>query len=393
MIPLPAHTVNIVLQYISPPSQLSQPLPPHLVSKALLQRHHYLQIFPSFPQDYLCWPAPHSARAIELLESCNEQADDDRADAYPTRYAFDGEHTYAHVYVASDQEGVRILFQWDVIDGWKYHDLQLMPFPILSYSTIEELAAPGSSTFNKKQTTIMISEIADMGAQSEGEEDDVYWNAYGGALGDNYSPLPPQSAKQSVHEGAEDAYWAQYASVQGSGDSTLPSPLPNNNRKLQPSANPAHDEPIIPISLSTIHARSLTSNLGPPSPGTLTHLLNFISPRKDVYSPSLDEPPSAFTSDTPSPFSTVDDLATPLSADGDQIAHVVSPVAVKLNGISFSDVQRRQTRTTCATDGSMDQALTDSMRGIYQLWKANQQESGDQRASFLRIVQAAIAEA
>ncbi|KAH7931002.1 hypothetical protein BV22DRAFT_1053633 [Leucogyrophana mollusca] len=383
MIPLPAHTVNIVLQYISPPSQLAQPLPPHLVSKPLLQRHHYLQIFPSVPQEYLCWPAPHSARAIELLESCNGQPVDDQADAYPTRYTFDGEYVYAHVHISSDREGVRMLFQWDEADGWKYHDLQLMPFPVPSYSSIEEVTAPPSirSEYSEGARTF---ELEDARGGSDESDDDAYWNAYD-APGDEYSPLPPHSAKKSAHEGAEDAYWAQYASVQGSGDSTLPSPLPNA-RKLQPAANPARlapqDEPI-PISLSAIHSRSLTSKLDPPSPNTLTHLLNFISPRRDVYSPSLDEPASAFTSDTPSPFSTVDnsDLVTPLSADGGQIAQVVSPVAVKLNGVPYLTID------------NADNALSDTIKGIYHLWKAGRRKlSSDEEesTSFLRIVREAI---
>ncbi|OJA18724.1 hypothetical protein AZE42_01268 [Rhizopogon vesiculosus] len=391
MFPIQSHTVHFILQYISPPSLLTQSLPLHLLSKPLLQRHHFLQISPDTPVEYLCWPAPHSARAIELLDNFLTSTED--PDEYSVRYTSDAEHTYAHVQVVAQDEGVRMLFQWDDQDGWKYHDTQLMPFPPTSRPTLEQATAESYSADEVLEQAV--SAASTIAADPNSEDD--YWNAYGVPSEDLISALPPRNARDDSSDG-EDAYWAQYSSVQGSADSTVPSPLPNN-QKLQP-APPAYytqDEGTIPIPVDAIHSLPLgDSKFDPPSPTTLTNLLKIISPRKDTHPPTSDEPPSAFDRDTPSPLSTVDnsDLVTPVSANMGQYAHVIPPVKVKLNDTLFSNGQHARNGHGDGDEAVVeeDKALTESIKGIYCLWKARKWKQADKESSdtFLHIVRTAI---
>ena len=93
------NVLHILLQYISPPSQLTQPIPPHLLSKPLLQRHHFLHLTPEQPDEYLCWPSSPEKKAhiVDLLETRSRPLDDDQPTAYPVQYSFDGEDFFAHV--------------------------------------------------------------------------------------------------------------------------------------------------------------------------------------------------------------------------------------------------------------------------------------------------------
>lgn len=181
----------------------------------------------------------------------------------------------------------------------------------------------------------------------------------------------------------------------GSADSTVPSPLPNN-RKLQP-APPTHyvqQERAIPVPVNAIHSLPHGgSKFEPPSPTTLTSLLKIISPRKDTYTPTSDDPPPslAFDRDTPSPVDN-SDLVTPISGNLGQYAHVVPSVKVKSNGAPFSEGCHAENDVDDVDEAGIeeDKALTESIKGIYCLWKARKQADKESSDAFLRIVRAAI---
>ncbi|KAH0838320.1 hypothetical protein J3R83DRAFT_6598 [Lanmaoa asiatica] len=411
---LPTHTVELVLQYISP---LTDPLPPHLISTPLRQRHHFLQISPSSPVEYLCWPSPDNAKTIDLLDSLPPLSDQA---CYPTRYTSDPESTFAHVQISSDAEGLRMLFHWDDIHGWRYHDLQLMPFPSSSLSTPRQSLASNSAGPARLPSLDLVAEADHTSSGS----DDSYWDSYGAAGHDLTFSLPLRSeSKPNAVEG-EDAYWAQYASVQGcyfcsntsrknsqpnsdaslgSADSTRTSPLPINRNLRHVNSNddesvfsdsfpPRHDS-IIDVPVHAIHSCPPASRLGPPSPDMLAHLLNTISPRKDTCSPVPDDPyslqsPSAYSID-PSPEQTLADseLVTPPLPDRHADAAVVSPVAVKVNGVPPPKCRPRP------RGEAEDRALTDSIKGLYYLWRVGRKGESEEkdRNVFLRIIQAAIA--
>ncbi|KAF9241354.1 hypothetical protein BU15DRAFT_60976 [Melanogaster broomeanus] len=350
MFPISTPTVKFVIQYISP---LTEALPPHLISSPLRQRHHYLQISPVNAIEYLCWPSPNSARAVELLDQCMNASNEDQTSSYPTRYTSDAESTFAHVQIFCKEEGLRIVFQWDAIGGWTYHDLQLMPFPASSFPTIQE-AVSSNSAAEAELERLPVSDFAAGADYDNNIDEDSYWDAYGAAADTLSSPLPPRSAAASDSIQGEDAYWAQLR---------IPMIM------TQDLPFPSEDNPIT-IPVSTIHSRPTTSKIGPPSPSTLAHLLN-----SSEFSPS----PDLTVADS--------DLLTPPSSNGDHVAMVVSPLAGSLSGVPLSN-----SGPHTVIDDEENRALMDSIKGLYYLWKVGKRKEGDEKGSdaFLRIVQAAV---
>ncbi|KAH8102638.1 hypothetical protein BXZ70DRAFT_1070881 [Cristinia sonorae] len=387
--PISPNTVHVLLQYISPPSQLSLPLPPYLLSKPLLQRHHFLDISPSDPHEYLCWPAPlaDSLKAIHLLESLPRPLDDDEPIAYPVQYTSDDEHTSAHVHITpSGEGGIRLVFQWDENDGWKFHDAKLMPFPTNSTTSLLEALGAHSSPMR-----IAVPEYpADWNpygfeCEENDSDDDDYWNAYGAQDSAVISPGPlPLSAKQ--HEAAtEDAYWAQYSSVHGTADSTRPSPRPLQRRHY-PTLDEGMDHPdsphplpvpvrigdedtnqeALPIPHLSLSQATARAPWDPASPQTLARLLADISPRPSPGIMQTDDEASSPTFES----SGSDELQTPSPPNGLGLVEdghsLVSPIAEDDAEVQTQEVDEAQTGEWDETD----YALQDSIRGLYALWKA-----------------------
>ena len=216
--PIQPGLVHLVLQYIAPPSQLTQPIPPHFLSKSVLQRHHFLQITPDDPQEYLCWPSSRG-RAVELLEDFPQRPDDEPV-SYPVQYTSDAEETLAHVYLpVGDGDGVRLVFKWDESDGWKYHDLAMMPFPLNSSASPEQIPTKETEYIAPPVQSVPALSYADNLHGDDGSDDDDYWNAYGAQ--DDAAPSNDDSfmAGKDAEAGTEDAYWARYSSVHGQSSS------------------------------------------------------------------------------------------------------------------------------------------------------------------------------
>lgn len=215
--PISPNTIRIALQYILPPSQLDQPLPPYLLSKSLLQRHHFLNISPEDPCEYLCWPSSlDGSKAIDLLE-LTKPLDDDTPLECPIQYSSDDEYTYAHAHlVSADEPGVRLVFQWDEFDGWKYHDAKLMPFPPQSYPSLVHVTSPSSLPTAYAPPQSSQKDIYGLATNHGSSDDDDYWNAYG-AQDIDLSPTGQHLSLSHRESGgdSEDAYWARYSSVHG----------------------------------------------------------------------------------------------------------------------------------------------------------------------------------
>lgn len=211
--PITSLTINIILQYILPPSQLSQTLPTHLASVSLIKRHHFMNISPYDPLEYLCWPSPNRERAIELLEELSTHRNDDEgAVEHDVRYTSDVDYTYAHVRLEQD---LRVIFQWDGEEGWKYHDTNIMPFPPGSQPSLHDVLAEAVTKATEGQGSRPSSlHRYSLGVDDSDEnDDDSYWNAYG-AQDDEGGPKIYEPVPQTA-DASEDAYWAQYSSVQG----------------------------------------------------------------------------------------------------------------------------------------------------------------------------------
>jgi hypothetical protein len=212
-VPISPHTINLILQYIAPPSQLVRPIPPHLLSRSLLQRHVFLEISPEDSASYLSWPSPGRDRAIQLLESLPMPLDELSPD-FLVGYAVDPEHAYAHVHVNSTgDDGLRLLFEWDGQESWKYHDSNVMPFPAGTRPSLGDIPV-GAAVPSPIPISEFGEEKQDKGGDSDAKnDDDDYWNSYG-MEDDNAAQLPSSTSKDET-DASEDAYWAQYASVQG----------------------------------------------------------------------------------------------------------------------------------------------------------------------------------
>lgn len=202
MTPLTADAIALILEYIHPPSQLDI-IPPHLLSSSLLQRHHYLQLSPHHPASYLAWPSDSNDLVIRLLELFQRPIDDRLYSSFSVRYTSDPESAFAHVSILPEYSpGLRLIFQWGSPDGWKYHNIALMPFP------------PNSSeSLHDPHVHPMIDGQLDL--------DSPYWDAY--AYSDDSQFQPP--TKADPQQDAEDSYWSQYAAIQGKHISKFPSLL------------------------------------------------------------------------------------------------------------------------------------------------------------------------
>jgi hypothetical protein len=194
--PLSTASVLLVLGLISPPSLLSS-FPPYLLSSALRQRHHFLDISPDNPIDYLTWPTDSASRhtVINLLESLPQPIDHLECSV---RYSADAESAFAHVAIPSDDPpGLRVIFQWED-DGWKFHNIALMPFPPQTFESIDNIE--DIMSFKPHD---FLTEAPMIVAE---DDDSSYWDAYDSDGNDG---------EDRVTETNEDAYWARYSSVHG----------------------------------------------------------------------------------------------------------------------------------------------------------------------------------
>ncbi|GJE86089.1 hypothetical protein PsYK624_021690 [Phanerochaete sordida] len=403
--PLASATVQTTLQYISPPSQLAQPLPPFLLSKPLLQRHHFLAIPPDEPAQYLCWPSETSEKAVDLLENLPRPVDDDVPQAYPVQYTSDSEHTYAHVaiHAPGEADAVRLVFQWDEHDGWKFHDTKLMPYPKGSKPELGDVLSSQTSPDSSPQTEAPAPPYNPYGFsdQSDESDDDDYWNAYGAADADGDAPMNALASSKDADD-SEDAYWARYATVQGTADSTIPSP-PIQRRRPNPYADPSHDTnemesmyalPVparadsealqIPPSIMRQGRPTGSRMSDPASPKVLARLLADISPRLtpaalddfgDIEAPALE-------TDTSDEATMSDDALGLVTSD--EASPILDEIPSGLT-VDFSAAPVEK-------EAEDEAALRQSLKGLYALWKQSQSSKGaasgsESKAAFLRIVQ------
>lgn len=341
--PLSSSAVATVLNYICP---LNASLPPHILSKPLLQRHHFLHLTPDNPLHYLAWP-PHDDDLLDHLD-ISEQAS-----SFSVRYSADNQYIIAHTRVtpqSSHHPGIRLVFLWDPEQSsWQYHNLAPMPFPKDSHSALSDAIAIHQSSCDFLPDSLNVVVDGD-------DNDNSYWNSYS-QKGDD-SP-PALDTKPGHHLNSEDAYWAQYATVQGSGDSTFPSPLPNKQTFSQGDGG-TNRRVIVACNELQQNAAELYNPLNPPSPNSLSRRLTLVSSRPDPPQLLDDSPPS--DSDTPSPH-----------APSTEVEITPNPQTVT---------------------AELQEALRDSIKGIYGLWFAGQQgkNTDEARGLFLTLVRQALDE-
>ncbi|KAH9946643.1 hypothetical protein B0H21DRAFT_778993 [Amylocystis lapponica] len=317
-----------------------------------------------------------------FLESLPRPIHRDEPVTHPVQYTSDGEHTYAHVAVSSGVDnGARLIFQWDGLGEWRYHDANIMPFPPDSRPTLQIDASSSPLGYVQKAVPSTYPEPQSYGHLDgehayEDDDDDDYWNSYG-----SHEDVIPDGNSQSLSGrdtggGTEDAYWAQYSSVHGTADSTQPSPLPQPHRKSQavytdssmkgqsPRPLPVHirsafgsRDDALPIPLSAIPRPNLHSKWDPASPGVLADLLSKISPRptgsfsSEIASPTVGGSNGSNDSDTPGPVSGLQEAGS---------LRVQRPSALKLDDTSAGQL--------ASTEAGVE--------GLWKLWKAGRRRRG-----------------
>ena len=181
----------------------------------------------------------------------------------------------------------------------------------------------------------------------------------------------------------------------GTADSTIPSPLPEDGVKkrqqlgLEDDPNPNdpyhQDVDLLTIPYTTIHPGR------EPSPEHLAHLLSgLVEPESSIPTPpTLDTPVSELGGSTasispPSGHSRTHSVASSTSSRSSRKSLKVKIPALERRGEDFY-VQKVD------VDQKSDHALTEAIKGIYRLWKA---ERGDEidKYQFLKLVQKATEE-
>ncbi|KAI0094919.1 hypothetical protein BDY19DRAFT_982245 [Irpex rosettiformis] len=395
--PLSDSAVHIMLQYISPPSQLDRPLPHNLLSKSLLQRHHFLGISPENTSEYLSWPSPSSVKAVDLLES-RPSSHDDKPQSYPIQYSSDAESTYAHVALpptGSDGEAARLVFQWD-FDGWKFHDTKLMPFPSDTSTSLPEVLSLHVPTTASRALSPAVPQYNSYNighSGDHGSDDEDYWNAYG-ADDDNDDDEPRRAQATKDEDDSEDAYWAQYSSVHGTADSTIPTPPIVRRRQVHDYSESEYQDPLsvpvhnvsgeafsIPHVLNIPPSRWLhhhNPHCGPASPKALARLLAEISPRQSppqfaaIIADFEDElelsPPLAGSSDDSDTLSPPDDV----------LGLIPEPIAENRDEAAASDVPIEVSREDehGSSTPEIEEPLRQSIKGLYALWNSSMSQRG-----------------
>ncbi|KDQ12904.1 hypothetical protein BOTBODRAFT_176046 [Botryobasidium botryosum FD-172 SS1] len=371
--PLPFHLVSLVLQYLVPPVP---PIPPHLLSKALDQRHLFLSVDLTDPASYFCWPRPNSTHTPEqILQSLESlSASEPESFVNEIKYDTDGEFIHARAQVGTL---ALVVFVWEE-DGWKYHDLQTLPFPSQARASLGEV-----------MEELTLREHAESHVE-EADPADNYWDGYGSS---SSSPraVPTVAISPSPSAFEEDSYWAAYSSVQGTADSTIPSPI-IPKRAMAPLggdlSGPEYDGRLLyfPMEQEGQAGESYLTpfQLDEPKAGVVSHLAGD-EPRTDA---AVDPPVRIVINGS--------ELDPP-----DTSPQPPSPLSVTLDGqkayFTPSDYLASHPKRDAEEDESENTDMQDAIRGVYKLWvnvrrrRVMEFEGLDaEKAAFLELVRAAI---
>ena len=193
--PISPAIVHRILAHFSP---LIERLPPNLISKRLLQRHHFLNLTPDNAAEYLAWPSQSGESHVLDLQSLPNVDD-----YLSVQYTADSEDLLAHVRISPN---LRLVFLWEHESGWQYHNLAPMPFPSDAFADLNDaraLYSPNDSL-----------QVQNHEIKASNDDENSYWNSYSGGDDDLDHPSS-DSIKVLDESNSEDAYWARYSTIQG----------------------------------------------------------------------------------------------------------------------------------------------------------------------------------
>ncbi|KAG8907847.1 hypothetical protein FRB99_002020 [Tulasnella sp. 403] len=343
--PFPAHLFDLVLHYLLPPTP---PIPSHLLSNALLQRHYYLKLdCSSDPADYFLWPGSKQPNEIILkLQEIAGSGEELRADQVEYE-AHDDDALIARVTLT---QGLQVVFVLDRSRppsthlhpdadyplqsaeprlSWRYHNVVWRDDHSSGYPTIEAaLAALHSSA---------IGSSSDDKSKSTGLSADEFWDGWGSSPNET----PAQDAK-SLPAQDEDSYFARYLNV-----------VPSVRSSSDPSSSKRN---------------------------SVTGSLRLFPPTLDL--PQI--PTEGFNTPDLPPTKSIFDL----NHSTDDLG--MTPVANTTRATLPPGNSRLGHRTPRADDAFME-----IIRGTYRAWSASQGLTGDQnsalrKGAFISLVEEAI---
>ncbi|KDN36033.1 hypothetical protein RSAG8_11119, partial [Rhizoctonia solani AG-8 WAC10335] len=386
--PLASYTISLALQYLLPPSEL----PTHLISRSLLQRHHFLSISPSDTAAYLCWPHPDadSEKSVAALEHLATQDHEQLVKTAEIRYqpqASSSDAAQARVWLGN---AVQLAFIWEEDQdgaGWRYFDADHRPLPPNCSSTL----TPALQVTPPEQ----------------GQEQDVSTDDYWAGYDSGSSPHSPRIPERELTADDEDAYWASYGAVHGSADSTVPSPVPQKKRldawgreELPWEGHAGLDAPTWGADeAGSRHGLGVTilSNSRPPTPPTMptrtlvlatqAHQPQQIAPLPDLNHRNWTSPPSSLSA----PFSA---LSEPDDAPLDEEPKN-EPEDSWEGGDSAPAIAAQAPLTSTEMPSVVDTGLSNAIKGMYAMWLTSRQDAGSEesRQAFMGLVKDALVDA
>lgn len=432
--PLAPHTISLVLQYLLPPSEL----PTHLVAPSLLQRHHFLSITPSDPAAYFCWPHPNAdpEKAIAALDQLATQDHEQLVQSADVRYqpATESDAVRALVWLGNR---VQLVFVWEEDQdgaGWRYLDAgmyitinstmrsfsssapglyadyrplpqncssTLTPTPALQVTPAPQEQESEPSAGGSYSSSGLLSTYSSVSTPAS----DDYWAGYDSGSSPHSPRMPSRTLDASTAD-EEDAYWASYGTVHGSGDSTVPSPMPAKSKPLDAwgreelpwDEHAELDAQAWDADSAPRHGLGVTilSNSRPPTPPSMpTHTLTLSTQAPTL--PGLDHrnwtsPPSSLSA----PFSA---LSEPDDAplDEEHVPEAESPAPGPDASLPAPVLESAPAAETTKTiPNPADAGLTGAVKGMYAIWLASRTDTGaapeESRRAFMALVDGALAD-
>ncbi|KIY71602.1 hypothetical protein CYLTODRAFT_109767 [Cylindrobasidium torrendii FP15055 ss-10] len=249
-----------------------------------------------------------------------------------------------------------------------------MPFPT---NTVEIL----DDVWNPKASIIHVEAV---------DPDDAYWNSYGDEEGEDHGLHDAHTAKHpDTTHNSEDAYWAQYSSVHGTADSTIPSPMPERRRAPHVhETSHLHED-----YLGVAHAQNSFMRRNQHAID-LSDRLHALNERVESFPLPGDEDEE----DMPGlvhPYSS-DEESTAASAQARDEEEESMPELVNRDSTDTqsSAAQARDEVIVPTTAGPMsrevDIALKEAIRGVYGLWKMGAGNGSADNGEFVELVKEAV---
>lgn len=376
------------MQYLLPPSEL----PTHLLSRTLLQRHHFLSISPADTASYLCLPGPNAdpEKSVAALEHLATQDHEQLVRTANIRYqppVSASEPVHARVWLGNS---VQVVFVWEEDQdgaGWRYLDTDHRPLPGNCTSTL----APALQVTPPEEQE-----------QDQDTSPDDYWAGYDSGS----SPRSPRIPERELAADDEDAYWASYGAVHGSADSTIPSPAPQKHKRLDAwgreelpwEEHAEMDARAWDADATSGHGLGVTilSNSRPPTPPSMptrTLVLSTqaqpqqIAPLPDLNHRNWTSPPSSLSA----PFSA---LSEPDDAPLDEEPERQEEIPEEKVAETPADAPETLP-TASKAPSAADGALSNAIKGMYAMWLASRQDAGSEESkqAFMAVVKETLADA